>query len=159
MKAPVKIPKYYLLWHFFVWKRVVHTLLWQYLSCCLKAERRFDPWLLDIRGCACPRNNPTGITGWGQNLFPPFCASRRTEQMHREMHAVTSLHVLDESVETLLVLLLGHTKPRCAPSSFLQCLETSLLHCKVNRKLFGTLLRIMKNRLLVANKNYLYEEQ
>lgn len=61
-----------------------------YVFAAWKPNKVLVPESLTYEGCVCPTNNPTGARGWSQNLFPPFCASRRRQQMYQEIHAVTS---------------------------------------------------------------------
>lgn len=148
MQAPREMLRYYS-----ICSDSIRVAVW-------KLKQVLIPEFLPYEAVPVQETTQQGSQAGARISFLPSVWAEEHSRCTRKCMRSHPLHRLDESVETVLVLLLGHTRPLCAPSSSLQCrfcLETSLWHCKVNRKLLGTLLRIMKNRLLFANKNYLYK--
>lgn len=150
MQAPHEMLRYYS-----ICSDSIRVAVW-------KLNQVLIPEFLPYEAAPVQETTQQGSQAGARISFLPSAWAEEHSRCTRKCMRSHPLHRLDESVETVLVLLSGHTRPLCAPSSSLQCrfcLETSLWYCKVNRKLLGTLLRITKNRLLFANKNYLYKEQ
>lgn len=149
MQAPHEMLRYYS-----ICSDSIRVAVW-------KLNQVLIPEFLPYEAAPVQETTQQGSQAGARISFLPSAWAEEHSRCTRKCMRSYPLHRLDESVETVLVLLSGHTRPPCAPSSSLQCrfcLETSLWHCKVNRKLLGTLLRIMKNRVLFANKNYLCKE-
>lgn len=86
------------------------------------------PELLPYDAASVQETTQQGLQAGARISFLPYVQAEECSRCTRKRTLSHPLHILGESIETRLVLLLGHTRPLCAPSSLQSqfCLESSL---------------------------------